>query len=228
MKAFIKIGDLFNTECQVIAHQVNCIGVMGSGVAAKIKSVYPNVYEEYQKLCNSTVFKDTRSRLGVSFIVEGVSSKRMYKNKYIANIFGQYSYKGYPYAEHSYQSMTSPSLIPEPTDKYFMDSNKLKFTNYEAVYRGLIKVRTDMNSHNLTSIAFPYKFGSDRGGADWNIILSMINSVFEPTDIKVTIYKLKADDNDVVCRECGALMNQYHHKMYKCSNPECTHEYWIS
>jgi hypothetical protein len=48
----------------------------------------------------------------------------------------------------------------------------------------------DMNLNKIKSVAFPYKIGSDRGGADWNVILSMINSVFENTDITVKVYKL--------------------------------------
>ena len=41
------------------------------------------------------------------------------------------------------------------------------------------------------SVAFPYKMSSDRGGADWNIILAMIESVFKNTDITIEIWALK-------------------------------------
>ena len=39
--------------------------------------------------------------------------------------------------------------------------------------------------------AFPYKIASNLAGGDWNVILSMIKSVFENTDIEVTIYNYR-------------------------------------
>jgi hypothetical protein len=39
------------------------------------------------------------------------------------------------------------------------------------------------------TIAFPYKIGSDRGGANWNIIYAMICEILSDWD--VTIYKLE-------------------------------------
>jgi hypothetical protein len=42
---------------------------------------------------------------------------------------------------------------------------------------------------NKKSVAFPYKMSSDRGGADWNVVLAMIESVFKNTDITIEIWK---------------------------------------
>ena len=53
----IKDGNLFNSEAQVIAHQCNCQGVMGSGVAKEVKSRYPHVYESYRKDYESGLLK---------------------------------------------------------------------------------------------------------------------------------------------------------------------------
>ena len=48
-----------------------------------------------------------------------------------------------------------------------------------------------MNNRNCNSIAFPNKMSSDRGGADWNIILSMIVSVFRNTNVTIEIWELE-------------------------------------
>ena len=53
----IKEGNLFNSEAQVIAHQCNCQGVMGSGVAKEVKDKYPHVYESYRKDYESGLLK---------------------------------------------------------------------------------------------------------------------------------------------------------------------------
>lgn len=42
-----KTGDLFVTDCDIIAHGVNCKGVMGSGVALTVKTKYPKAYHYY-------------------------------------------------------------------------------------------------------------------------------------------------------------------------------------
>jgi O-acetyl-ADP-ribose deacetylase (regulator of RNase III) len=40
-------GDLFGTDCDIIAHGCNCRGVMGSGVAALVRDKYPKAYSLY-------------------------------------------------------------------------------------------------------------------------------------------------------------------------------------
>lgn len=47
-----------------------------------------------------------------------------------------------------------------------------------------------MQERNCKSVAIPYKMSSDRGGADWNVILAMIESVFKDTDITIEIWQL--------------------------------------
>ena len=44
-------GDLFDTDAAVICHQVNCQGVMGSGVALQVKQKYPDVFAAYKDYC---------------------------------------------------------------------------------------------------------------------------------------------------------------------------------
>lgn len=43
-----KHGDIFDAQAYAICHQVNCQGVMGSGIAKQIKQNYPNVYKTYR------------------------------------------------------------------------------------------------------------------------------------------------------------------------------------
>ena len=41
-------GNLLDSDCDYICHQVNCHGVMGSGIEKQIKEKWPNVYAEYR------------------------------------------------------------------------------------------------------------------------------------------------------------------------------------
>lgn len=45
-------GNLLKAEADVIVHQVNCMGVMGSGVAKAIRDMYPNVFDAYKMAIN--------------------------------------------------------------------------------------------------------------------------------------------------------------------------------
>ena len=45
-------GDLLDASEVMIVHQVNCKGVMGSGVAKSIKDKYPKAYHSYKKHCD--------------------------------------------------------------------------------------------------------------------------------------------------------------------------------
>jgi len=46
-----KTGDIFTTELEAIGHGVNIEGVMGSGIAVTVRTLHPNVYEEYREYC---------------------------------------------------------------------------------------------------------------------------------------------------------------------------------
>ncbi|MGF7031816.1 hypothetical protein J2T17_002730 [Paenibacillus mucilaginosus] len=43
---------------------------------------------------------------------------------------------------------------------------------------------------NGLSAALPYRIGSDRGGADWQVVYGIIEEVFKEDE--VTLYKLRA------------------------------------
>lgn len=44
-------GNILNTEAQTIVIPVNCVGVMGKGLACEFKHAYPGAYERYKYLC---------------------------------------------------------------------------------------------------------------------------------------------------------------------------------
>lgn len=46
-------GNIFNSKLQTIVNTVNCVGVMGKGVALVFKLRYPNMFEKYQEYCKS-------------------------------------------------------------------------------------------------------------------------------------------------------------------------------
>ena len=47
--------DVLDAETELIAHQVNCKGVMGAGLARQVREQFPAVYDAYRRACNSVV-----------------------------------------------------------------------------------------------------------------------------------------------------------------------------
>lgn len=66
-----------------------------------------------------------------------------------------------------------------------------RYTSYDAFYECLVMMSRVIPKN--AKIAFPYKVGCDRGGANWDIISKMIETVL--ADFDVTIYRL--EDNKV-------------------------------
>lgn len=49
----IKIGDIFESKMDVLVNTVNCVGVMGKGIAQIYKQKYPLMFDEYKLLCSN-------------------------------------------------------------------------------------------------------------------------------------------------------------------------------
>lgn len=86
--------NIFESGADVILHQVNCQGVMGSGVAKQVKEKYPKAYWTYKMLCDATRHKD--DLLGEVQVVQGDDGV------FIANLFAQenYGYDGKRYTDY--------------------------------------------------------------------------------------------------------------------------------
>ena len=52
MISYIK-GNLFTSNAKILVNTVNTVGVMGKGIAADFKRIYPKMFEEYSFRCES-------------------------------------------------------------------------------------------------------------------------------------------------------------------------------
>lgn len=90
--------DIFNSGADVILHQVNCQGVMNSGVAKQVRKKYPWVYGEYKRVCDNAnkLINGSKSLLGVAQFVF------IDETKQIGNLFAQdkFEYDGKCYSDY--------------------------------------------------------------------------------------------------------------------------------
>lgn len=50
-------GDMFSHNLDILVNTVNCVGVMGKGIALEFKKRYPDYFERYKTLCDKNQIK---------------------------------------------------------------------------------------------------------------------------------------------------------------------------
>ena len=50
-------GNIFSSKCQTLVNTVNCVGVMGKGIALVHKLRYQKMYEDYKRHCKNKLIK---------------------------------------------------------------------------------------------------------------------------------------------------------------------------
>ena len=155
--------DLTTSDAQYICHQVNCQGKMNSGVAKAIREKWPIVYGTYFEYYRKAMIKE--ELLGKILLVNlaNYGPDTWPKNPIVINMFSQENY-GY---------------------------DGKRYTSYDAFWSCLGHIRE--SAPKGSKIAFPYKIGCDRGGANWDVIYTMITIVLG-CDYDIEICYLNEDD----------------------------------
>src|SRR5687767_4671556 len=51
LRNWASMSDIFESDCQAIVNTVNCVGVMGKGLAKQFKERYPAMFCDYRIAC---------------------------------------------------------------------------------------------------------------------------------------------------------------------------------
>lgn len=154
-------GNVLETPIEIIAHQVNCMGSFGSGLAKQIKEKHPYVYKRYRAVVVLFRCKGMDRRLlGQGQMVCDEDSGHTF-----LNIFGQYRW----------------SCSTRQTD---YDALKAGFNN------AIMKYRLAKNAYDKLQIAVPYKIGCGCGGGDWNIVSEILEQLESEENVEFVAYKL--------------------------------------
>ena len=154
-------GDLLKADLPVIAHQTNCLGVMGAGIAKSIKNKWNNVFTKYKSLCTNIV--DKHNLLGKIQLCATNDTPI----KEIANLFGEYSF--------------TESVAPYEN----------RHTDYDALRNALVSLKEKLTILGYDKVGIPYKLGCGLAGGDWNgVVYPMLQEIFNDNTITLYIYKL--------------------------------------
>lgn len=72
-----KQGNILEANVEALVNTVNCVGVMGKGIALQFKQAYPNNFTEYKKACRAN-----KVQPGKMFVV---ATGNLFNPKYIIN-----------------------------------------------------------------------------------------------------------------------------------------------
>lgn len=84
----IVVGNILDAKEDAICHQVNCMNVMGSGVAKAISTKWPVVKEKYHLCCKEVPASELLGCINTVELPDGEGPKE------VINIFGQFGYGG--------------------------------------------------------------------------------------------------------------------------------------
>ncbi len=50
-------GNIFNSKAEALVNTVNCVGVMGKGIALEFRRRYPAMFQEYKRVCDRQMLR---------------------------------------------------------------------------------------------------------------------------------------------------------------------------
>ena len=161
-------GNIFESDADAILHQVNCKGVMGSGVAKQVKERYPVVYQRYKACCDDYGKEQLMYGHKKSLLLGQIQI--CYKQDYLVDD----------------QNIDTQVIVNLFAQEGFGKGRRL--TDYAALRKCLEKVN---NVFKGKKVAVPYLMSCRRGGGDWNIVSKMLEDIL--TDCDVTVYDYDGD-----------------------------------
>ena len=161
-----KKGNLLESDCDYICQQVNCMGKMNSGIAKQIREKWPVVYQNYMAKCN---FSHPSGYIRPELLLGDIQIVGLWddynETKFHQSVINMYSQLNYGY-------------------------DGRRYTSYDAFWNCVNLIKQSVPTDK--KIGFPYNIGCGLGGANWNVILTMIDTVL--ADYTVEIYVLEDKD----------------------------------
>ncbi len=175
----LKTGNIFDTNCETIVNTVNCVGVMGKGIALECKKRYPYMYAEYVYRCGFILadggdlwfWQNPESSNFVSNNIFVHETKRKYHNILC-----------FATKEH-WKNDSQLRWIERGLKKFAQE--KITFTNQ---LTGNEQSEYFWDYYKIRSIAFP-KLGCSNGNLKWEDVKPLMIKYLEPLPIKVEIYE---------------------------------------
>ncbi|MEM1171758.1 MAG: DarT ssDNA thymidine ADP-ribosyltransferase family protein [Cyanobacteria bacterium P01_H01_bin.35] len=158
-------GDMFFSNMQTLTVSVNCVGVMGKGLASTAKSRFPDVYVRYEAVCKS---KDLQ--IGKPYLYKRESS--------VKEQLGDSSF----FLPQDFLNNEQKWFLLFPTKKHWRNPSEI-----EDIKNGLEWLCNNYQKQGIKSLAIP-ALGCGLGGLDWQDVGPLMCKYLSSMDITVAIY----------------------------------------
>jgi O-acetyl-ADP-ribose deacetylase (regulator of RNase III) len=155
-------GDLFFSKMQTLTISVNCMGVMGKGLASRAKYQFPRVYVYYEDLC-----KQKKLHLGKPVLYKQEQSR-------------------------DFELADEPATMANGlTETWFLlfptKDNWRNRADMEGIRKGLQWLVDNYKAEGVKSLAMP-ALGCGLGWLDWSSVGPVLCTLLSKLDIEVWIY----------------------------------------
>jgi len=154
-------GDMFLSRMQTLTISVNCVGVMGRGLASRAKYQFPEVYVYYQELC-----KKKKLRMGKPYL-------------YKSELSLDYELADSP---QTLSSMKETWFLLFPTKRHWRER-----ANKQGIERGLQWLVENYKKEGIESLAIP-ALGCGLGWLRWEEMGPLLCKYLTKLDIPVQLY----------------------------------------
>jgi O-acetyl-ADP-ribose deacetylase (regulator of RNase III) len=155
-------GDMFFSKMHTLTISVNCVGVMGKGVASRAKYLFPAAYVYYQDLC-----RERRLQLGKPYLYKRENSVEV-------------------------QLADEPFSLPHVNTEtwYLLFPTKSHWrlrADLEGIKQGLRWIQENYRKEGIRSLALP-ALGCGLGWLEWRDVGPVLSQYLSTLDIPVQIY----------------------------------------
>lgn len=154
-------GDMFFSRMQTLTISVNCVGVMGKGLASRAKHQFPDVYVYYQELCRNKTLH--------------MGKPHLYKRE----------------TPLDYQLVDEPLTTDLNTETWFLlfptKRHWREKADVEGIKTGLQWLQDNYQHAGIKSLALP-ALGCGLGGIEWREMGPLLCSSLSKLDIPVWVY----------------------------------------
>jgi O-acetyl-ADP-ribose deacetylase (regulator of RNase III)/uncharacterized protein YwgA len=161
----VLVGNLFESSAQTLVNTVNCVGVMGKGIALEFKKRYPNMFNDYERRC-----KTSEVKLGRPYLFKPTSVIDSRQCQY---------------------SMFSEDMSTSVPDKWILNFPTKDHWRFVATLDSIIEGVEFLLAHykewGIQSLAMP-PLGCGEGQLEWRIIGPTLYRYLSKMDIPVELY----------------------------------------
>lgn len=162
----VLIGNLFESKAQTLVNTVNCVGIMGKGIALEFKRRFPEMFKDYSERCKR---KDVV--LGRPYIFKPTWRDEKTANQYL-----------FPEMYQTTQLESTHWIVNFPTKDHWRSVARL-----EDIIKGLEFLLAHYKEWGIKSLAIP-PLGCGEGQLEWRIVGPTLYRYLCKMDIPVELY----------------------------------------